>query len=1844
MSKSPRRQRLIVEALESRLLFSATADIALFDDGNSDADQLQQSAQQVDLVDIYSLGDDTLIPPDASNADEDTSTNLVAEDTSAPAAETKMVVFVDTSVEDYQQLVDDIRANHDESTLDIIFLDPSKNAIEQITEQLNLYTGLTAIHIISHGKNGSVDFSNASLNQHTLHLYEDDLAAWSASLSDDADILFYGCDLAATEVGQQLLAQIASLTQADIAASTNATGHTSLQADWNLEFQLGAIETTDIISEAAEATWVHVLADVSYIRILNGNLSQTFTSGSNIGQNFTVNSGDIQNDPTYVVNQINVKLKKDADAAAQTITVELRDSWSGTLLRSDTISSAGLTTDFQWVNFDFSNITLNANQGYVVRISTTGTDGKVMASYNGSSVWNNTDMVINGVTDNSKDLTFYLTNEDGLNATPTINAAIPNQSATEDTAFNFQFASNTFADADPLQSLTYTAQLAGGGALPAWLSFDANTRTFSGTPTNGDVGTVSIDVTANDGNGGTITDTFNITVANINDAPSGTNATLTVLEDGAHTFTAANFGFSDTSDSPANTLSAVTITTLPGNGALTLNGNAVTAGDSISVADINSGLLVFTPAANANGAAYTSFTFQVQDNGGTANGGVDLDPTPNTITFDVTSVNDAPSGTNATLTVLEDGAHTFTTANFGFSDTSDSPANTLSAVTITTLPSNGALTLNGNAVTAGDSISVADINSGLLVFTPAANANGAAYTSLTFQVQDNGGTANGGVDLDQSANTITFDVTSVNDAPSGTNATLTVLEDGAHTFTAANFGFSDTSDSPANTLSAVTITTLPSNGALTLNGNAVTAGDSISVADINSGLLVFTPAANANGAAYTSLTFQVQDNGGTANGGVNLDQSANTITFDVTSVNDAPSGTNATLTVLEDGAHTFTTANFGFSDTGDSPANTLSAVTITTLPGNGALTLNGNAVTAGDSISVADINSGLLVFTPAANANGAAYTSFTFQVQDNGGTANGGVNLDQSANTITFDVTGINDTPTLANAIPNQTATEDVAFNFQFASNTFADIDVGNTLTYTATLSGGGALPAWLSFDANTRTFSGTPLNANVGTISVEVTANDGNGGTVADTFDIVVANANDAPTVANAIPNQAATEDVAFNFQFASNTFADVDVGNTLTYTATLSGGGALPAWLSFDANTRTFSGTPLNANVGTISVEVTANDGNGGTVADTFDIVVANANDAPTVANAIPNQIATEDTPFIFQFAANTFADTDAGDTLTYTAQLTGGGALPAWLSFDANTRTFSGTPLNANVGAIAIDVIANDGMGGTITDTFSISVLNANDAPTLVNAIPNQSATEDVTFNFQFAANTFADADLGDTLTYTAQLTGGGALPAWLSFDANTRTFSGTPTNDDVGTIAIEVIANDGNGGSATGTFTINTINVNDAPTLANAVNNQTVTEDEAFSIQIPLNTFDDVDLGDTLAYTAQLAGGGALPSWLSFDASTRTLSGIASNDDVGTITIILTATDSSGTSISDSFDVTVVNSNDAPTVTAPISNHSVVEESTFTLQFQPSVFTDIDIGDTLTFSAQLVGGGALPAWLSFDPNTLTFSGTPTTSDAGTLAIEVIANDGNGGSATETFELTVNKRSVPPIDPVTPTPPDVPKEDLGDGTKPPIPGIDTPVDEEEVENPINPPTPDNPTLVDDSRSPNSLIDVEDIAQADKNNRARMLQLEQDNARSKDLLGLSTSPLLASLITPDSGFTPDELQSFDDALRKMRKEMDETIADEAQQKAIITGVTISITTGLLIWSLRASSLLLTLFSMLPLWRGIDPLPILDEVNKRKKELEQQRKDKQTEDKNAKEVGYLFDNTNAQPPRKNPK
>lgn len=622
------------------------------------------------------------------------------------------------------------------------------------------------------------------------------------------------------------------------------------------------------------------------------------------------------------------------------------------------------------------------------------------------------------------------------------------------------------------------------------------------------------------------------------------------------------------------------------------------------------------------------------------------------------------------------------------------------------------------------------------------------------------------------------------------------------------------------------------------------------------------------------------------------------------------------------------------------------------------------------------------------------------------------------AGTATLPVENVNDAPTLTVPLADMTTLEDAAFSFVVPTATFADVDVGDTLSYTATLADGSVLPSWLSFDAATRTLSGTPENADVGVIAVKVIGTDSGGKAVSDVFNLTVGNANDAPTVNFALADQTADEDIAFSFTVPADTFADVDAGDALSYSAKLADGTSLPSWLSFNAATRTFSGTPVNADVGILNLQVTATDLSGEAVSSTFALSINNVNDAPTVAVALANRTTDEDTLFSFTVPAGTFADVDAGDSLSYAATLADGSGLPSWLNFDAATRTFSGTPGNDDVGVIALKVTATDLAGESVSSSFNLTVSNVNDAPTVNVALADQTTDEDVAFSFTVPAGTFADIDVGDTLSYVATLGDGSALPSWLNFNAATRTFSGTPANAEVGGLSLKVTATDSVGASVSSTFNLTVNNVNDAPTVAIGLANQATNEDAPFSFVLATGTFSDIDVGDTLTYAATLGDGSALPSWLSFDAATRTFSGTPGNGDVGGITLKLTATDSVGASVSSVFTLTVNNVNDAPTTGTPLINQTVSEDSLFSYVLPADVFSDIDAGDTLSLSATLSDGSLLPSWLSFNAATLTFSGTPGNADVGAISLVVTATDLAGETASSSFDLSVLNVNDAPV----------------------------------------------------------------------------------------------------------------------------------------------------------------------------------------------------------------------------------
>ncbi|MDX2109158.1 MAG: Ig-like domain-containing protein [Verrucomicrobiota bacterium] len=582
----------------------------------------------------------------------------------------------------------------------------------------------------------------------------------------------------------------------------------------------------------------------------------------------------------------------------------------------------------------------------------------------------------NGGTDTSAPATFTVT-VTAVNDQPTING-ITDVTVLEDSgASSVAIAGIADGDADESQTLTISATSSNPALIPnpsVTYTSPAATGSLSFTPAANLNGTATITVTVQD-NAGTANDgtdmrarTFIVTVTAVNDQPAiDAIADVTVLEDsGARTVNLTGIADGDADQTQALTISATSSNTaLIPNPSVTYTSPAAT------------GSLSFSPVANLSGTA--TITVTVQDNAGTANGGVDT--RTRTFTVTVTAVNDQPAiDAIADVTVLEDsGARTVNLAGIADGDADQSQTLTISATSSNTaLIPNPSVTYTSPAAT------------GSLSFSPVANLSGTA--TITVTVQDNAGTANSGVDT--RTRTFTVTVTAVNDQPTiDAIADVTVLEDsGARTVNLAGIADGDADQTQALTISAASSNTaLIPNPSVTYTSPAAT------------GSLSFTPVANLSGSA--TITVTVQDNAGTANGGV--DTRTRVFTVTVTAVNDQPAlDAIADVTVLEDsGARTVNLAGIADGDADQTQTLTISATSSNTaLIPNPVVTYTSPAAT------------GTLSFTPTANHSGTA--TITVAVQDNAGTANGGVDIRTRSFTVT--VLAVNDQPEF-DALPNLT-------------------------------------------------------------------------------------------------------------------------------------------------------------------------------------------------------------------------------------------------------------------------------------------------------------------------------------------------------------------------------------------------------------------------------------------------------------------------------------------------------------------------------------------------------------------------------------------------------------------------------------------------------------------------------------------------------------------------------------------------------------------------------------------------------------------------------------------------------
>ncbi|MEQ8713440.1 MAG: tandem-95 repeat protein [Cyclobacteriaceae bacterium] len=531
-----------------------------------------------------------------------------------------------------------------------------------------------------------------------------------------------------------------------------------------------------------------------------------------------------------------------------------------------------------------------------------------------------------------------------------------------------------------------------------------------------------------------------VNVTPVNDPPVAADKTLTTAEDTPLLIQTGDFGYNDPD---TDALDKVTIATLPGKGTLFYDinnnqsydaGEELAATDEITKANLDKDSLYYVPVADEFGDPYTTFTFTVND------GTVNSNPA-NTITIDVTPVNDPPTAADKTLTTPEDTPLLIQTADFSYADVDNDP---FDKVTIATIPGKGILFYDinnnqsydaGEELEASDEITKANLDKDSLYYVPVPDEFGDPYTTFTFTVND------GTVDSNP-ANTITIDVTPVNDPPTAADKTLTTAEDTPVVVTTGDLGYSDTENDP---LDKIEITLLPTAGTLFVDtdgdgevdaGEEVSLNDDISKADLDAGRLKFLPDADENGSPYADFDFNVND--GTEDAAAD-----NTITFNVTPVNDPPTGADKTLTTPEDTPIVIATTDLGYMDT---EGTDLDKIEITLLPTAGTLFIDtdgdgvvdtGEEVSLNDDISKADLDAGRLKFLPDADENGSPYADFDFNVND-------GTEDAAADNTITFNVTPVNDPPTAADK--TLTTLEDTRITVVTADFGYSDLE-GDPLT-----------------------------------------------------------------------------------------------------------------------------------------------------------------------------------------------------------------------------------------------------------------------------------------------------------------------------------------------------------------------------------------------------------------------------------------------------------------------------------------------------------------------------------------------------------------------------------------------------------------------------------------------------------------------------------------------------------------------------------------------------------------------------------------------------------------------------
>uniref|UniRef100_UPI000B514167 VCBS domain-containing protein n=1 Tax=Thaumasiovibrio occultus TaxID=1891184 RepID=UPI000B514167 len=1163
-----------------------------------------------------------------------------------------------------------------------------------------------------------------------------------------------------------------------------------------------------------------------------------------------------------------------------------------------------------------------------------------------------------GVTSSTATITI-----EGRNDAPVVSAAISETTNEDEAAFSIDLLQNA-SDADTSDALNVSnvSETSGndaGGVTINGNQLDVSPEHYGYLAVGESVElTYSYDVV--DNNGGIIPTTATITIEGRNDAPIVSAAISETTNEDEAAFSIdllQNASDADTSDS----LNVSNVSETSGNdaGGVTLNG------DSFDVDPSHYGYLAVGESVEL------TYTYDVED----GNGGV----TSTTATITIEGRNDAPVVSAAISETTNEDEAAFSIdllQNASDADTSDSL--NVSNVSETSGNDAGGVTLNGN------SFDVDPSHYGYLA------VGESVELTYTYDVED----GNGGI----TPTTATITIEGRNDAPEVSAAiSETTNEDEAAFSIDLLQNASDVDTSDSLNVSNVSETSGNDAGGVTLNGNAF---------DVDPSHYGYLAVGESVELTYT---YDVED----GNGGV----TSTTATITIEGRNDAPLVSAAISETTNEDKAAFSIdllQNASDADTSDS----LNVNNVSETSGNdaGGVTLNGN------SFDVDPSHYGYLA------AGESVELSYTYDVED----GNGGV----TPTTATITIEGRNDAPEVSAAISETTNEDEAAFSIDLLQNA-SDVDTADSLnvsnvTETSGNDAGGVTLNGNSFDVDPSHYGYLAVGESV-ELTYTYDVEDGNGGVTSSTATITIEGRNDAPVVSAAISETTNEDEAAFSIDLLQNA-SDADTSDSLNVSnvAETSGndaGGVTLNGNAFDVDPSHYDYLAVGESI-ELTYTYDVEDGNGGVISSTATITIEGRNDSPEVSAAISETTNEDEAAFSIDLLQNA-SDVDTTDVLA-TSQIseTSGN--------DAGGVTINGNQLDVSpehYGYLAVgesvelsysyDVIDNN--GGITPTTATITIEGRNDAPVVSAAISETTNEDEAAFSIDLLQNA-SDADTSDSLNVsnvseTSGNDAGGVTLNGNAFDVDPSHYGYLAVGESVD-LTYTYDVEDGNGGVTSSTATITIEGRNDAPVVSAAISETTNEDEEAFSIDL-LQNASDADTSDSLTVsnvteTSGNDAGGVTLNGNSFDVDPSHYGYLAVGESVE-LTYTYDVEDGNGGVTSSTASITIEGRNDAPEVSAAISETTNEDEAAFSIDLLKNA-SDVDTSDSLNVSnvSETSGNDASGVTLngnSFDVDPSHY-GYLAAGESVELTYTYDVEDGNGGVTSSTATITIEGRNDVPV----------------------------------------------------------------------------------------------------------------------------------------------------------------------------------------------------------------------------------